>query len=161
VANALTAVTALDCLGVPDEAIRDGMRQARWPGRLERVASAPEIILDGAHNPAGARALAAHIERFYAGRRVWLIYGAMRDKAVAEMSAILFPMGQEVIVTAPEQPRAVRPGIIAEMVTHPRLRTVPRVADALALARAASPEDVIFVTGSLFLVAEARALLVK
>ncbi len=161
VANALTALTALDCLGVPDDAIRDGIRQVRWPGRLERVTAAPEIILDGAHNPAGARALAAHIERFYAGRRVWLIYGAMRDKAVAEMSAILFPLAQEVIVTAPDQARAVRPELVAEMVTHPRLRTAPRVADALALAREAKPEDVIFVTGSLFLVAEARALLVE
>lgn len=161
VANALTAVTALDCLGVPDEAIRVGIRQTRWPGRLERVATAPDIILDGAHNPAGARALAAHLERFYAGRRVWLVYGAMRDKAVAEMSAILFPLAHEVIVTAPDQARAVRPELIAGMVTHPRLRTAPRVADALTLAAEAGSDDVVFVTGSLFMVAEARALLVE
>ena len=159
VANALTALTALDCMGVPDEAIRDGLRQVRWPGRLERVSTAPEIILDGAHNPAGARALAGYIERFCGGRRVWLIYGAMRDKAVSEMSAILFPLAQEVIATAPDQARAVRPELIREMVTHPRLRTAPRVADALAPARQAAPEDVVFVTGSLFLVGEARALL--
>jgi len=161
VTNALTALTALDCLGVPDEAVRDGIRQARWPGRLERVATGPEIILDGAHNPAGARALAVYIERFYSRRKVWLIYAAMRDKAVAEMSAILFPLAQEVIVTAPDQARAVRPELIREMVTHPRLRTAPRVADALALAREAAPEDVVFVTGSLFLIGEARALLVE
>mgnify|MGYP001056874016 CR=1 FL=1 len=161
VANALTALTALDCLGVPDAAIRDGIRQARWPGRLERVAAAPEIILDGAHNPAGARALAAYIERFYSGRKVWLIYAAMRDKAVAEMSAILFPLAEEVIVTAPDQARAVRPELIREMVTHPRLRTAPRVADALVTAREAGPEVAVFVTGSLFLVGEARALLVE
>ncbi len=161
VANALTALTALDCLGVPDEFIRDGIRQARWPGRLERVSTTPDIVLDGAHNPAGARALAAYIERFCAGRRVWLIYGAMRDKAVAEMSAILFPLAREVIATAPNQARAVRPELIREMVSHPRLRTAPRVADALELLREAAPEDVVFITGSLFLVGEARALLVK
>jgi dihydrofolate synthase/folylpolyglutamate synthase len=161
VANALTALTALDGLGVPDDAIRDGIRQARWPGRLERVSTAPDIILDGAHNPAGAHALAAYIARFYAGRKVWLIYGAMRDKAVAEMSAILFPVAAEVIVTAPDQPRAVRPELVRELVSHPRLQIAPRLRDALEMARQAAPEDVVFVTGSLFLVGEARALLVQ
>jgi len=161
VSNALTAIAALDYLGCPDEVIQEGIRQARWPGRLERVSSTPEIVLDGAHNPAGARALAAYLERFYAGRRVWLIYGAMRDKAVAEMSAILFPLADEVILTAPDQPRAVRPEAIREMVDHPRVRTAARLAGALALLTEAGPEDAVFISGSLFLVGEDRALLVQ
>jgi len=161
IANTLTALTALDCLGVPDDAIRDGIRQTCWPGRLERVSTGPDILLDGAHNPAGAHALAAHITRFYSGRKVWLIYGAMRDKAVAEMSAILFPLAAQVIVTASDQPRAVRPELIRDLVSHPRLRIAPRLAEALEMARQAAPEDVVFVTGSLFLVGEARALLVQ
>ncbi|MBM3745979.1 MAG: bifunctional folylpolyglutamate synthase/dihydrofolate synthase [Acidobacteria bacterium] len=161
IANTLTALTALDCLGVPDDAIRDGIRQTCWPGRLERVSTGPDILLDGAHNPAGAHALAAHITRFYSGRKVWLIYGAMRDKAVAEMSAILFPLAAQVIVTASDQPRAVRPELIRDLVSHPRLRIAPRLAEALEMARQAPPQDVVFVTGSLFLVGEARALLVQ
>ncbi len=161
VANAVTAVAALYCLGIPAQAIHEGIRQARWPGRLERISAAPEIILDGAHNPAGARALAAYIERFYSGRRVWLIYGAMRDKAVAEMAAILFPLASEVIATAPCQPRAVRPELIRELAGHPRLRTAAGLREALAIAAEARPEDAVFITGSLFLVGEARALLVK
>jgi dihydrofolate synthase/folylpolyglutamate synthase len=161
VANALTALTALDALGCPPEVIREGIRQARWPGRLERLSTAPEIILDGAHNPAGARALAAYIERFYRGRRVWLIYGAMRDKAVSEMAAILFPLADQVILTAPEQARAVRPELIRDMVDHPRLRTAARLPGALEILKEAAPEDVVFISGSLFLVGEARALLVK
>ena len=60
--------------------------------------------------PPGARALAAYIQRFYAGRRVRLIYGAMRDKAVDEITGILFPLADQVIVTAPQQARAVDPG---------------------------------------------------
>ena len=91
------------------EAIRQGIAETVWPGRLERVAENPEIILDGAHNPAGARALAAYLDRFYDPRRVWLIYGAMRDKAVEEITAILFPRATHVIVTAPAQTRALRP----------------------------------------------------
>ena len=161
VENAVAAAIALAELGVPARAIEDGIAVTRWPGRLERVAEAPEIILDGAHNPAGARALAAYMERFYEGRRVWMIYGAMRDKAIAEMSGILFGKADRVIVTAPAQARAVRPETVVEMADHPDLRAVPTLAEALELTREAAPEDVIFVTGSLFLVAEAERLLAK
>jgi len=160
VANAVTAVVALDQLGFPAETIREGIRQARWPGRLERVSAAPEIILDGAHNPAGARALAAYINRFFDGRRVWLIYGAMRDKAVEEMGAILFPLADQILATAPAMARALRPETIRELTDHPQVRTTPALDEALEIARReAAPEDAIFVAGSLFLVAEARRLL--
>ena len=162
VENALAALTALDALGVETRMIVEGIRQARWPGRLERVAAAPEIILDGAHNPAGARALAAYIRRFFGGRRVWLIYGAMRDKAVEEMASILFPAAVEVIATAPTQARAVRPETIRELADHPRLRTAASIADALAtVGSEAGRGDAIFVTGSLFLVGEARTHLLQ
>ncbi|HEY1207667.1 MAG: folylpolyglutamate synthase/dihydrofolate synthase family protein [Bryobacteraceae bacterium] len=161
VTNAVTAVAALDQLGLPAEAIREGIRQARWPGRLERVSATPEIILDGAHNPAGARALAAYINRFFDGRRVWLIYGAMRDKAVEEMGAILFPLADQILATAPRMARALRPETIRELTDHPRLRTSATLEEALAIARReAAPDDAIFIAGSLFLVAEARRLLV-
>ena len=67
-ANALVAVAALDRLGVAASAIEHGIAEARWPGRLDRVAESPEIILDGAHNPAGARALADYIQHFYSAQ---------------------------------------------------------------------------------------------
>ena len=121
VENAVTAAVALACLGVADSAIEAGIARARWPGRLERVSERPEIILDGAHNPAGARALAAYIDRFYARRRVRLIYGAMRDKAIDEISGILFPRAQQVIVTAPQQARALAPEALRDIGGHARL----------------------------------------
>ncbi len=161
VSNALTAIATLHRLGIAPEAIRAGIASARWPGRLECVARSPETVLDGAHNPAGARALARHIERFYSGRRVHLIYGAMRDKAVAEVAGLLFPLVEEVILTAPAQPRAVRPETVRDIADHPRMRLAPSIAEALALARELPPEDAVFVTGSLYLVGEARALLVQ
>ncbi|MBL8176629.1 MAG: bifunctional folylpolyglutamate synthase/dihydrofolate synthase, partial [Bryobacterales bacterium] len=73
--NLLTAVTVLRQLGIPEQYIREGIAGVRWPGRLEKVASRPDVILDGAHNPAGVRVLAAHLQKYYAGRKVWLIYG--------------------------------------------------------------------------------------
>src|SRR5580704_13487845 len=96
VENARTAAIALHQLGISPA----GIAQTRWPGRLEQVSRQPEIILDGAHNPAGARALADYIRRFYSGQRIWIIYGVMRDKAVGEMASLLFPLANRVIVTA-------------------------------------------------------------
>ena len=160
VENAVTAAVALARLGIADSAIETGIARARWPGRLERLSEHPEIILDGAHNPAGARALAAYIDRFYGRRTVRLIYGAMRDKAIDEISGILFPRAHQVIVTAPQQARALSPEALRDIGAHPGLRTAPTLRAALALVQEdASPDDVVFITGSLFLVAEARALL--
>jgi len=159
--NAVTAVAALELIGIRAEAIESGMRRARWPGRLERIAQHPDLFLDGAHNPAGARALAAYIRRFHAGRRVWLVYGAMRDKAVEEMAGILAPVAGRVILTAPAQTRSVRPEILLESFDHPCARAAANLDEALAMTREAEPGDVIFITGSLFLVGEARARFVQ
>ncbi len=161
VENAATASVALTRLGVAEPEIVAGIARTRWPGRLERVSEHPEIVLDGAHNPAGARALGAYISRFYAGRRVRLIYGAMRDKAVDEIGGILFPHAQQVIVTAPRQARALAPESIRQVAEHPDLRTAANLREALRMVKDdATAEDAIFITGSLFLVAEAREMLV-
>jgi dihydrofolate synthase / folylpolyglutamate synthase len=152
VENAITAAVALESLGVSPR----GISSARWPGRLEHVAPNPDIILDGAHNPAGARALAKYLERFYEGRKLHLIYGAMRDKAVEEIAGILFPPADDLIFTAPANARALRPESLVEIAG--RGETAASVAEALAKARErAAADDVIVITGSLFLVGEARA----
>jgi dihydrofolate synthase/folylpolyglutamate synthase len=160
VENAATAAVALTRLGVSEAKISAGIAQTCWPGRLEHISEDPEIILDGAHNPAGARALAEYIKRFYASRRVRLIYGAMRDKAIDEIGGILFPVAQQVIVTAPCQSRALSPDSIRQVAEHHDLRTAATLRDAMAMVQDATPQDVIFITGSLFLVAEAREILV-
>jgi dihydrofolate synthase/folylpolyglutamate synthase len=161
VENAATAAVALTRMGIAEPEIVAGIAGTRWPGRLERVSEHPEIVVDGAHNPAGARALGAYIARFYAGRRVRLIYGAMRDKAIDEIGGILFPHAQQVIVTAPRQARALDPESIRQVAEHRDLRTAANLREALGMLKDdATAEDVIFITGSLFLVAEAREMLV-
>jgi len=159
VENAVTAAVALAQLGTPQHAIEQGIARARWPGRLEHISEEPEILLDGAHNPAGARALAAYLDRFYRTRRVRMIYGAMRDKAVEEVCAILFPRAQQVIATAPDQPRALHPHAIRDLAGHPDLRVAATLREALELVRDATPDDAIVITGSLYLVGEAHMLL--
>ncbi len=144
--NARTAALALDTLGFDPR----GIEAAKWPGRLEQIA--PGIIVDGAHNPAGARALAAYVRQFFAGERLQLIFGAMRDKAVTEMAAELFPLFDEVILTTPNQSRALPAEEMATLVQHPHLRTTSNLTEAMALITGAT-----FISGSLFLVGEARA----
>jgi len=154
--NAVTAILALEELGAPPQ----GIAETRWPGRLEYVAPNPDILLDGAHNPAGARALARYLERFAPHRRRWMIYGAMRDKSVEEITGILFPLADELILTAPVSSRALRPEALAEIAGRGQI--APAIKDALDVVRGrADAEDLVIITGSLFLVGEARSQFVK
>jgi dihydrofolate synthase/folylpolyglutamate synthase len=153
VENARVAAIALTELGV----LPDGIASTHWPARLELVSERPEIVIDGAHNPAGTRALVAYIRRFYSGRRIWMVYGALRDKAVAEMTSILFPLADQVILTAPANTRALAP----EDIPAPGARITHSMAEALSLLGDATSDAAIFITGSLYLAGEARALLKK
>src|SRR5258707_5981275 len=123
VRNALTALAAARMLaerGAPidDDAISRGIASTVWPGRLERIATQPEIYLDGAHNPSGAREIAVFWETHLPGRNIFLVYCALRDKAVDEIAGLLFPHASAVILTAPAQPRAISAPVLAEMTGH-------------------------------------------
>lgn len=148
VTNSLTAATALLKLGVAPEA---GIAQTKWPGRLEIVRREPLIYLDGAHNPAAAARLKEFIETHFRGRPVWLVFGVMRDKDVSGITSQLFPLAEKVILTRAQQDRSLEPERIADgaIVTQ----SVP---EALDLVRTAPKDAVIFITGSLFVVGEAR-----
>ena len=120
------------------------------------------ILLDGAHNPAGARALARFLTVHHPDRRLWLIYAAMRDKAVEEVAGTLFPLAHQVFLTRVSLPRALSPRALETIVSHHHsyIQVTESLAEALARARASASEtDIILVTGSLFLVGEAKELL--
>ncbi|MCP5113281.1 MAG: bifunctional folylpolyglutamate synthase/dihydrofolate synthase [bacterium] len=157
--NALTAAVVLGELGVSSGDTETGIRCAQWPGRLEVVSGAPEIVLDGAHNPAGMRALARHIQRFYSNRRVWIIYGAMRDKSLDEIAGTLSAVAEKIILTSANSHRALRQEAVGGFFDHPAVEVAASTEEALELVRQAAPEDAIFVTGSLMLVGEAKRLL--
>jgi dihydrofolate synthase/folylpolyglutamate synthase len=159
--NAVTAVAALDALGLDGETIAAGIRAASWPGRLETIPGSPEILLDGAHNPAGVRALAAHLKRFHGGRRIWLIYAAMRDKSLDEIAGILSPVADHVILTTTEMHRALRPAVLESLFEHSSVQIAAGVDEALDMARRAAAEDLVVITGSLMLVGAARGRLVR
>src|ERR1700674_5825749 len=111
VQNALNAVAAARVLAsgglqVTDKVIAKGVSNTVWPGRLEKLQARPDVYLDGAHNPAAARELATFWEQNFEGRRIFLLYGALRDKAVDEIAGQLFPRAAEVVFTEPRTSRA-------------------------------------------------------
>jgi len=164
VQNALAAIAAARLLaerGFPinDAAIARGLASVRWPGRLERVLDRPAVYLDGTHNPAGARELAAFWEEQFAGRRIHLIYGAMRDKAVDEIAGLLFPRAASVILTQSPQPRSISAATLASLTRHlaSSLEVIPEPGAALERAlELAAPDDVVFATGSLYFAGDLR-----
>jgi dihydrofolate synthase/folylpolyglutamate synthase len=159
--NALAAGRFLQNRGfrIPDEALTNGIANTVWPGRLEKLQSAPDIYLDGAHNPGAARELAHFLEQNFQGRKIWLLYAALRDKAVDEVAGLLFHHAAEVVFTAPLTARAVSAAQLAEIAGHhaARFSVIPDAERAFERALAeAAPEDAIFITGSLYLVGQLR-----
>ena len=159
--NARAAILAAKALGISSQHIRLGLAAVQWPGRMEFVSRHPDFILDGAHNPAGAAALASYIREFHSQRPVWLVYGAMRDKAVEEVVEQLFPLAAKLIATAPDFARALRPQAILELSAQREAIAANSVTAAIELARHAPANAAVFFTGSLFLVGEARAILTQ
>lgn len=158
VGNSLTAAVALWKLGLSAEQIQAGMARAQWPGRLELVRRGPDIYLDGAHNIAAATVLRRFVEKHLAGREVWLVFGVMRDKDVREITDILFPLAQRLVLTRAAQARALEVEALEAMAPAGATVTAS-VAEAVAIAVQAPPDAVVLITGSLFVVGEARPLL--
>lgn len=162
--NAMSAIAVAQILGqrgtrISGAAIEKGIRNTIWPGRLERLQSSPDVYLDGAHNPSAARELANFLRENFQGRRVILLFGAMRDKAVDEIAGVLFPLGDEVIFTQPKISRAISAAQLREMAGEyaSHFRVIADAEEALEAAfGAADKSDAIFVTGSLYLVGELR-----
>ena len=165
--NACLAMAAMEVLqkagvAVDEAAMRRGLAQTRWEGRLERVAQRPDIFLDGAHNPASAAQLAAAVRDMKPSyQRLVLIIGILGDKDHAGILSSLLPLADLVIVTKPQYSRAMDVEALATGVRqqHGSVETTETVAAAIALARQrAAPDDLVLITGSLYVVGDARAV---
>jgi len=167
--NLLVAVRLLEearreGLGVDLDQLPAAIARTRWPGRLEWIPGDPPLLLDGAHNPAGARALAAHLR----GRGPFvLLFAAMDDKDVAGISRALFPLATDIVLTRPRQARAAEPDALARRAgrlgvrAHRRRRVSFALALARQLARARGPDTPVVVAGSLFLVGDVLRILAR
>jgi dihydrofolate synthase/folylpolyglutamate synthase len=170
--NAATAIALAETLrarGFPQltrAAIVAGLESAEHAGRLELVASEPPILLDGAHNAAGATALRDYLDEFARDAPLTLVFGAMRDKDLSEIAAALFPAAAHLILTAIDNPRATAPDALRAYVPASldpaRVFLASSSAAALRLARELTPRGgLICATGSLYLVGEIKSLLAR
>jgi dihydrofolate synthase / folylpolyglutamate synthase len=170
VTNALTAIHCAEQLQtagwpITPAAINQGLQAAHWPGRLELIKladTAAPLLLDGAHNPQAARVLRAFLAEHFPNRPLTIIFGAMKDKAIAAMTETLFPLAQQIILTQVANPRAAAPQTIAEGAPNLNYAVVmtDNVAAALHTAINCTPADgLICACGSLFLVGELKAYL--
>jgi len=166
--NAAVAIALAEALGkrgfeISAGAIIEGVEEVRHEGRLELVQDHPSFLFDGAHNPSGALALREFLDEFVR-LPLTLIFGAMKDKKVEEIGAILFPGANNLIVTQPANPRAAGiaelQGMAAQFIESKKIHMALTPNEALQKAKVVTPADgVICVTGSLYLVGEFKALI--
>jgi dihydrofolate synthase/folylpolyglutamate synthase len=168
--NAATAYAALRIfsersgLKIDSKAVKRGFSEVFWPGRFEIAQKSPFIILDCAHNRDSALKLRLTIQEYFPGKEVVLIFGASEDKDISGMFSELMPVTRELLVVKSFHPRAIEPTQLVEL-ANPygcRVHIGEHISDAVERAiQLASKDDVILVTGSIFVVAEARKYLEK
>jgi len=146
--------------GITARSIENGIRATNWLGRFQVIPARPgwpEMVIDVAHNPAGAWALRSALSEHYEGRPLIFVFGAMRDKAISEMAEILFPLAEQVIATRPDNPRSASPEEIQQAAarTGAEIEPIEEPQQALERVRTLTPAgSVIVITGSIYLVGE-------
>jgi dihydrofolate synthase/folylpolyglutamate synthase len=164
-ANAAVVLNALEVTSrdfpVGEKAVREGLERVSWPGRFEVMLSRPTVILDGAHNGEGIKALVSEVRAFEDGKKVRLLFGAMRDKDWPLMLRELGTVSSEAVLTRVPMERSVDPREMAQAFPYAIPATIiddPREAMRFLLDNA-DPGDIILVTGSLYLLGQVRPLL--
>jgi dihydrofolate synthase / folylpolyglutamate synthase len=159
--NALLAVAAARAMDASEAAIRAGLARVQWPGRFDVLGDGPWTVLDGAHNPAGARALAAALRDYFGATPVTFVIGVLGDKDHRGILAELVPLAERFLLTRPASPRAADPKALAALVPAggPPVEVVESVAEALAAAERPPRASVVCVAGSLMLIGDVLRLL--
>lgn len=148
---------------IPPAAVVKGIESAEHPGRLELIPQMPAILLDGAHNPAGAKSLRDYLDEF-GSRPLTLLFGAMRDKQLDQIAKILFPVADSLILTPIRNPRAASTEMLRDIaqrfVADEKITVAGSSSEAVSIARETSePSGLICITGSLYLIGEIRPLI--
>lgn len=160
--TALGAMEVLEDLGYPvsTDAMVEGLQEVDWPGRLEMVYSSPKVVLDGAHNPAGALALRESLEKEFQYHHLILLVGIMKDKDIKSILHLLAPLADHIILTRPHIDRAAPPTLLKKALGQngKRAEIIEDLNEAIERGLSmTSEEDLLCITGSLYTVGEAKA----
>lgn len=167
IANTSVAVVAAKLVSkndarITETALHEGVAKTKWPGRLERIAKSPDVILDGAHNPAGAKALRCALDKYYSGQPVHFVFGMMGDKAMNEVAAILFTAKDKVnTVLADKGPRAATAQQLAQIVGDKAVAYESVEKAYKAALEAAGKDGIVCICGSLYLLGTFKAMTQK
>lgn len=145
---------------VPEKKIREGLRKVTWPGRLEVLSERPWVVLDGAHNPGAMKAITEILPKTFAYRKLFLVFGMMKDKNIRETLHYIMPLKARILLTRAEYDRSAEPEDLQGFFQgrKPLPPVFPTIPQAISRAmKEAGPEDLILITGSLFVAGEARA----
>ncbi|MBQ9767450.1 MAG: bifunctional folylpolyglutamate synthase/dihydrofolate synthase [Lachnospiraceae bacterium] len=171
--NAAVVLEAVDVLkkrgiSISEENVREGLALVYWQARLEVLSEHPLLLADGSHNPQGMQATVESLGQYFPEKKLQFIFGAMADKELTTMISLFLPLAKKVYVTAPSMPRAMKAEELTELCKRgcegeeqPEFVLCPKVADALSLVKKEDPDEVVVLIGSLYLVGEAKNLLLQ
>ncbi|MBP2649590.1 MAG: fgs [Firmicutes bacterium] len=165
VENTAVAVMAMLALAdkeprITSDTIENGLKAAQWPGRFEIFPGKPLIVIDGAHNPAGAQALRLTLDEIFPDKIITFVLGILADKDVANICRALVRQGDKVITVEPMSDRAADPKRVAEQITVCQVEIGDSIEAGIERAVAKAGEDgLVCVAGSLYLIGTARPII--
>jgi dihydrofolate synthase/folylpolyglutamate synthase len=146
---------------IPPAAIVSGIENAKHAGRLEFWPGRPTLLFDGAHNVAGAEALRSYLDSFVT-KPITLVFGAMADKNLEKMAAILFPVAKRLVLTQQANPRTATIGTLEKLAAQTNFHSATSASEAIQIAqKITSDDELICITGSLYLVGDIQAAIMK
>ena len=158
--NACMAIAAVKFLneGINEKSIRDGLVRTRWPGRLEIISRKPLIVMDAAHNPAAMKQLVKSLKLFNYNRMI-LVFGVMKDKDIKKIVEIIIPQASMTIINKPKVERVAEPKLIQKYARKfSKTIIIKNVKESIKYAKSiAGKDDLICITGSIYMLSEARA----
>lgn len=159
--NVINYINSKENLNINEESIRRGLKETKWPGRIEKIKEEPMVIIDGAHNEEGATSLANSIDKYFEDKNKILVIGMLEDKDISSVLDLLIPRFNKVITTTPDNPRAIDANKLTEKIEkyNVEVECKSKIEDAVKGAlKVASKNDVIICAGSLYMIGNIRTI---
>ncbi|WP_373598942.1 bifunctional folylpolyglutamate synthase/dihydrofolate synthase [Paraclostridium bifermentans] len=159
--NVINYINSKENLNINEESIRHGLKETKWPGRIEKIKEEPMVIIDGAHNEEGATSLANSIDKYFEDKNKILVIGMLEDKDISSVLDLLIPRFNKVITTTPDNPRSIDANKLTEKIEkyNVEVECKSKIEDAVRGAlKVASKNDVIICAGSLYMIGNIRTI---